>query len=839
MTARAALTIALALAAIIATAGDTWNGAADDDEWYAFNFVDDTWDPQVWVNNWDVVYYRYPGDPEPQGMSTPTETANIPLGYSAYNDSPVSIVTLNLDGILEVKGIFYCGQANIAGNLRLGYHGHVESCAIQGDGPSGYLSSTAVTSSSLSGPTLQDVTLSLPTEIANERRIGIAGQVHNLNVIQLLGTAVAGQARLVVDADATLSGPGWLETSDAADNEIASRFNPHQRLTNQTTIHAAGRIGTDSIALTNEGLIIADRTTMLTVDPTDTPADGQPGVVNTATLRAADGGTLRLERGTFANAGGVIEALDGSFVELGRACGLSGGTLATTGSGVIRSSHEHGNTTTDPQVRDLTVTGTLEVPDARRLEVAGTVTVNGAIELTSAGTTAHLVVDSATSLAGAGEVVLSDAATNQIAAYNAPGNRLTTSVVIRGAGSFENIAVTNTGTIKAEGTTPLVIDPTDAPVDSDPPFANQGSLIATPGAVLRLENGWFDNAGGVVRARTGGVVELGVDGDISGGTLQTLGSGVFRSTTSWHPPSLIDLTNEGYVEVPDTGGLQLGGTITNDGTILATNTFLYPLDALVLAGSGQLVLRDGAQIRPSGIDVTNWSGHTILVDGTGSAAIHRDLMNHGLLSVAAGTALDAAYPYSAGAGSTTLVDGTLLLSSVLPMAGALTGSGTVSGAVELGASGVLDPGGVGTLTCSHLTVLDGAAYLWESSSARGVDLVQVTGTLDLGAAVLHVEPMVLSGAVPDRIELFAYGTLASTPDSWQFELPAGWSFSGVDTSGNVLALTGVTYSDHVFADDFESGDTSEWSGTVGASKRTLPAGTVVTEEGLEIPAHGR
>lgn len=325
--------VAILVASSVVAQDMTWNGAATSDEWYAFNFIEGTWNPQVWVNNWGQEIYRYPDDPAPTEMTTPTGTATIPTGYVADVETQVQVSSVQLGGTLEIGAQLSCATLNVAGETLLHYHGRVSGCAIQGDGPDGFLSTDADSASTYSGPTLDGVTLSLPTLIGDGKRIFLANTVHNLGVIQLLDTSAAGETRLTVDSDVTLSGAGWVETSGAADNEIGAHVSGDHRLTNQSTIHAAGRIGGDTIAVTNQGLIVADRPTMLTVDPTDTPLDGQPGVVNQGTLRAADGGTLSLVRGSFANAGGVVEALDGSVVELGRAASLSGGQLSSAGSG--------------------------------------------------------------------------------------------------------------------------------------------------------------------------------------------------------------------------------------------------------------------------------------------------------------------------------------------------------------------------------------------------------------------------------------------------------------------------------------------------------------------------
>lgn len=181
------------------------------------------------------------------------------------------------------------------------------------------------------------------------------------------------------------------------------------------------------------------------------------------------------------------------------------------------------------------------------------------------------------------------------------------------------------------------------------------------------------------------------------------------------------------------------------------------------------------------------------------------------MAVASGGSLRFYAAYLPAPGSNTRVDGTLQPLGPLTLAGTLAGGGVVNGSVVVTSNGVLAPGGgYGTLTTGNLTVENGATYRWETSAAAGPDLVDVNGALSLGTATLTVDLRVGSGAVPSRVELFEYTTLASVPSASQFELTAGYTFTGVGTTGNRVALTGVANDGHLFADDFETGDTSSW-----------------------------
>ena len=114
-------------------------------------------------------------------------------------------------------------------------------------------------------------------------------------------------------------------------------------------IRGAGNIGIDVIDLDNTGVVTADvpgATLVLDLR--------YGGSTNTGLMLAENGGTLWFAHQTIDNTGGVIRALDGSFVDLGAPV-VIGGKLATEGSGLVRVA---GNTTT---LRDLENTGLIRV----------------------------------------------------------------------------------------------------------------------------------------------------------------------------------------------------------------------------------------------------------------------------------------------------------------------------------------------------------------------------------------------------------------------------------------------------------------------------------------------
>lgn len=843
---RILLAIALLTFCSAAVADDlVWNGRADVNYWYWFNPEPaPPGEPVTWANNWgETIVQPFGGDPPTFGSwDWPEGVDNVTIdmdGAELHNAIGAAIAgaSVGLGGRFTIFSDLQCITLDTAGIVEIGADGVIFDCAIQNDGGTGVLRTVDPWNNSLADAVLHDVIISVPVEIPSGKELALLGDIHLNEVISLLGGPDSAQLR--IDGHVNLTGSAWIETSDDAGNRITANGYYGQVFTNQSSIYAAGDLGYGLMSITNEGLIVADRTTMLIVDPEDQAGDGHPGLINTGTLRAADGGTLRLNQGTYDNTGGVIEAQDASVVELHNSATVTGGVLQTSGTGEIRPSGGNGT------VRDLTLAAgsALVIPENKALIAEGTITVDGELRLESAGVTSVLVVRSPVFLDGAGEVVLTDSTDNRFS-FNGvePNYRLTTSIPTRGAtgsvwGLAHGIAITNHSTITADGINPLLINPSNTPIDGQAGVINTGTLRAVSGATLMLEEGSFDNTGGVIEAQDGSTVELQASAAISGGELRSEGSGVLRSTSGALPPTVSDLTVSGRVEALGGTSLRLGGTLVNDG-VIETSGEIRPSGALVFSGTGELLLVSGAQIRPDSTGVTNGPDHTIRASGAPTNIILRELVHQGHLVVEAGAGLQFQAACDAQAGSTTRVDGTLQPSGVLMMSGELAGSGTVNGAVNIGATGVLSPGtSTGTLTTGNMTVGDGAAYLWQTSTTTGSDLVDVNGALDLGSATLTVSIDVLDGDVPDRVVLFEYNTLASTPEVSQFELTGGYTFLGVDTSSNEVALTGVSYVEGLlFADSFETGDVDRWSLAQGSTLKQLPFNPAVDQLNLQLAA---
>ena len=106
--------------------------------------------------------------------------------------------------------------------------------------------------------------------------------------------------------------------------------------------------------------------------------------------------------GDFNNTGGLIQALDGSEVNLINGATINGGTLATVGSGVIRNL---GTAT----LNGVTNTGTFIANNGSTTTLVGTINNTGSLLIDSTGSFTDLIINGDVTLTGGSTLTLLNA----------------------------------------------------------------------------------------------------------------------------------------------------------------------------------------------------------------------------------------------------------------------------------------------------------------------------------------------------------------------------------------------------------------------------------------------
>ena len=320
------------------------------------------------------------------------------------------------------------------------------------------------------------------------------------------GTVSLDDGTLALEFDLTLDGGGKVTLSDDKSNVIDS-FDAAETLTNvDNTISGAGTIGDAHLTLINEslGVIDADGVNALILDT------GGNTITNAGLLEATNGATLEI-KSSVDNGGGTIAASGaGSVVELFGVT-ITDGTLESSGGGVIETASGT-STLSGVTVNDGSI---LEASNGTVIDLEDTTTLNGTVTFEGGGT---FVLDpGVASIVGAAGVT---GGTLDIAA----GATLTGSGYIGNAGSPDATSLTldNAGTIDAHG------KGAEIDIDTGNTVTNSGTLKATHGGTLVIDDD-VTNTGGTIAAHGGGsVVEL--DGiTVTSGTLVTDTCGVIET----------------------------------------------------------------------------------------------------------------------------------------------------------------------------------------------------------------------------------------------------------------------------------------------------------------------
>jgi len=443
--------------------------------------------------------------------------------------------------------------------------------------------------------TLSGLTNSGTFAVQNNGIAFLSGAINNTGTIQL--NSGGNFTELRISGSATLSGAGSVTLSDNVNNFILGNSGGESFTNQQTIVGPGGNIGDGNLMVSNQGTINATHSGVgnsVTIQP------GSGGFTNTGILEATGGGSMILNGaslGAFANTGGTIQATgSGSVITLENNPVITGGTLTTSGGGLIQTPGGHAAT-----LNSLTNSGTLAIQNNADNFISGTITNNGTIQLNSAGnfTELRIVGPNPVTLQGTGTVTLSDNVNNFIFG-NAGGEQFTIAQPIQGPGGNigdGNLTITNQSTINATASgsgNSLTIQPGAGAI------TNNGTLEATGGGsmVLNGANGAFANGNGTIQATgTGSVVTLVNNPVITGGTLTSSGTS-FIQIPGGQSAELINLTNSGTFEIQNNAVAFFSGTVTNTGAMQLNSggnfTEIRLIGNTTLAGAGTLTMSNNA-----------------------------------------------------------------------------------------------------------------------------------------------------------------------------------------------------------------------------------------------------
>jgi hypothetical protein len=482
--------------------------------------------------------------------------------------------------------------------------------------------------------------------------------------------------------------------------------------------------------------------------------------------------------------GGTISAGNGSTVSL-QTSTIIGGTLASTGTGVIQTAATDRGSLLDGATAPLTLSATFNITNNAYLYVQGTIDNTGTINVQSGGNDTRLRMDANTVFTGGGPIVMSDNTNNSIDANSAGLSLTNVSSTISGAGNIgqgDLLLINDTaGVIDATGANALTLDTASYTV------ANSGLIEATgSGGLLIYYSTVNDSTGGTITAGNGSTVTL-QSSTIIGGTLSSTGTGSFQIndrgstldglTSTVTNAATFDVTNDEYLyiegTIDNTGSINLVSSGNDTRLRLAANTVLTGNGVIFLNGNsnntfegastGLTLTNDGNTLEGSG---SLFGGNSLIfdngkggvVDANGAAAL--------VLSTPGSTLTNAGTLEGTGSGGLIISSTTIAGTGGTILAGAgssvtLTSSTVTGGFMDTAATGQITIGNGSTVTLDGVTsdagtiLVDGAASVTSLIFDKNASLTG-GGTLELSASknniVVGTKASVTLTNVNDTIE---------------------------------------------------------------------------------------
>jgi large repetitive protein len=574
---------------------------------------------------------------------------------------------------------------------------------------------------------VEDATsLTLLGTIANTGRISDAATASTANIF-------------IGGAATTLTGKGSVLLTNNVGNQIIGSNFLSQLVNVDNTISGAGQLGVGtSLGLVNQatGTINANQALALTLNTTGDVINA--GLMEATNTAVGNGGFI-VQNTAIDNATGTIQAV-GANAHINLSAGtIVGGTLSSSGGGVIQ--------TTSNSVLDglndgaLNNTGIVKVTDSTALQLLGTINNTGTINVnaTTAGITDLQIGSATVTLTGGGLVTLSNNTGNRIYGTVASNRLVNVNNTIAGAGQLGvgQLALTNSGTINANATKSLTID-----LGSQTGLNQSKGLIESSAAGgLTIAAGLITNSGTMLASNGSKLTFLpsavlinNASGVLTGGIWQASGSGSAVSLTGG--PVTVDhatiiLSGAGSAFRAGDGNtfttleqslttVAAGGTLEVLAARPFTSTKALADNGTIQLGGGTLTatgLSVGAGAHLTGFGVVTPSSKTIANAGTIEA-------NGGTLSTA--SVISGAGALRADAGAI------LLLSGVGDSTGSVVNNGTVTLAANatLNVTGSIDAASTGIFQLNAASLLTVGADLGAANKMNFLG----TGELVISAA---------------------------------------------------------------------------------------------------------
>ena len=684
--------------------------------------------------------------------------------------------------------------------------------------------------------TLSNVTISSGTTYAtpNGTSTNINGAMVNQGALTVAGGA-GNNGALLVNGNTTLSGGGsvQLSTASGGGDAFIEQSGGSFTLTNSNnTLEGAGVIGNGGLTLVNQvsGTVNANaagQTLLL---------NGSGNVQNQGLLEATNTGTLQINN-VVNNAGANITANNGTVLLAGAT--IQAGSLNTASGGTIETAAGSNATLDGRSVIDggqgtLTNNGNYVGALGSATNIEGTIANPGSITINGgAGQNTVLQIVGNTTLSGTGTVQMNVAAGGGNAIIQQSGGSFTLTNggnTIQGAGVIGNGGLTfvNTATVDANASGQTLA------LNGSGGVTNTATLEATGGGTLNIQTG-ITNTGGTITANGGTVNNF---NSITGGTLTSTGASTFQSVGTG---TLTNVTiSAGSTYTTTTGNTtNINGAIVNQGTLAldggaGNNGILQITSDTTLSGGGTLQMT----VNPTGggNDFIQQSGGSFTltntdntIEGTGvignggltlvnNATVNANASGQALTLNGSGGVTNAATLEATGGGTLNIQTG------INNAGGTITANGGTVNNFNSITGGTLTSTGsstfqsVGTGTLTNVTISTGSTYTTPTGN-----------TTDINGAIVNQGTLALAGGAGNNgILQVTSNTTLSGGGTVQMSVASGGGNAFIQQSGGSFTLTNTD-------------NTIEGAGVLGNGGLTFvnqAAGTVNSNAGSTLTLNG-
>ena len=542
-------------------------------------------------------------------------------------------------------------------------------------------------------------------DVTNNAYLTIEGTIDDTGAIGV--DSVGNDTRLVIGANASLTGDGAVTLTDNSNNSVIGAAAATTLTNVDDTISGGGNLGDGQMTLVNDTGGVIDATGTSNALILDTAGEA---ATNTGLLEATGAAGLTILNTEVKNGAlGTILAAAGSVVNLASA-DIVGGTLETEGTGVIETAANDQGSVIDGRASTVDNTGALDVTNNAYLTIEGAIDNTSVIGVDSVGNDTRLIIGAAATLEGGGAVTLTDNSNNSIIGAAAPTTLTNVDNTITGAGNLGDgqLTLVNdlSGVIDGTGTNNALILDTGSGTTT-----NAGLIEATGAAGMTIENVVDATTSGVITAATGSAVNL-AGADIVGGTLETSGTGVIETAPN-NRASLLDGTtsaidNTGALDVTNNAYLTIEGTIRNGakGVISVgsvgndTELVVGAKNAVISGGAVTLSQNSANQISGtlSGVapdQTVSKLTNEMVISGGGTIGANLLLVNDTTIDATGAVALVIAAGNSGVAGSNVVTNDDLL-ESTNPNALSAVGGLVLASVIANSSAGVIEATGAAT-----------------------------------------------------------------------------------------------------------------------------------------------